>query len=232
VLPSGAGTSAGADNYSNGFLPSTYAGTIFRDSGDPILYLSNPSGISNASQRARLDAIREINEEHFEQTGDLEIASRIHSYELAYRMQTYGPELLDFSKESPATIESYGINEKDSRQFGTNCLLARRLVERGVRFTMLMHASWDHHSQINKGLERQCKATDKSTAALLTDLKQRGLLKDTLVVWGGEFGRTPMSEIRRPDEADNARPGSSSQWLHNLDGRRGSEAGHRDWSNG
>jgi uncharacterized protein (DUF1501 family) len=152
-----------------------------------------------------------------EQTGDLEIASRIHSYELAYRMQTAGPELLDFSKESQGTLEAYGVNKEETKTFGTNCLLARRLVERGVRFVMLMHASWDHHSEITKGLKRNCGVTDQPTAALLKDLKQRGMLKDTLVVWGGEFGRTPMCEIRRPDEADNAgrdhHPNGYSLWL-------------------
>lgn len=217
VLSSGVGTSAGADNFSNGFLPSTYAGTVFRNTGDPILYLSNPAGISQDSQRARLDALQELNQAHQAQTGDLEIASRIHSYELAYRMQMSAPELLDFSKESAATRELYGIDKEPTRPFATNCLLARRLVERGVRFVMLMHASWDHHSEINKGLKRNCGITDQPTAALLQDLKQRGMLEDTLVVWGGEFGRTPMSEMRRPDEADNAgrdhHPNGYSIWL-------------------
>jgi uncharacterized protein (DUF1501 family) len=137
-------------------------------------------------------------------TGDVEIASKIFSYELAFRMQMAAPELLDFSKETPATLEMYGVNEEATRAYGTNCLLARRMVERGVRFVMLMHASWDHHSEINKGLPRLCRATDQPAAALVRDLRQRGLLDSTLVVWAGEFGRTPMSELRRPDEADNA----------------------------
>jgi len=217
VLSSGVGTSAGTDNFSSGFLPSTYAGTPFRNSGDPILYLTNPKGVSAETQRARLDAIREMNQEHAEQTGDGEIASRIQSYELAFRMQSAAPELLDFSKESPATLEAYGINNETTRAFGTNCLLSRRLVERGVRFVQVMHASWDHHSEIVKGLKRNCGITDQPTAALLRDLKQRGLLDETLVVWGGEFGRTPMSEMRRPDEADNAgrdhHPNGYSLWL-------------------
>jgi hypothetical protein len=204
VLSSGVGTSAGSDNFSNGFLPSTYAGTVFRSSGDPILYLTNPPGIDAAAQRARLDALRDLNEEHQRETADREIASRIYSYELAYRMQTAAPELLDFSKESAATREMYGLDKDATRAFGTNCLLARRLVERGVRFVQLMHASWDHHSEINKQLPKQTMATDQPTAALIKDLKQRGMLDDTLVVWGGEFGRTPMSEMRRPEEADNA----------------------------
>ena len=204
VLTSGVGTSAGSDNFSSGFLPSTFAGTVFRSSGDPILYVSNPPGIGPASQRARLDAIGDLNRIRERQAGDREIAARIHAYELAFRMQSSAPELLDFSKESPATLEAYGVSNEATRAFGTNCLLARRMVERGVRFVMLMHASWDHHSSINKGLERICRATDAPAAALVRDLKQRGLLDSTLVVWGGEFGRTPMSEVRRPEEADNA----------------------------
>ncbi len=217
VLTSGAGTSAGSDNFSNGFLPSTYAGTVLRNTGDPILYLSNPDGYSNEKQRARLDAIRDVNQLRAEATGDREIESRIHSYELAFRMQASAPELLDFSKESKATLEMYGVQNTDTKAFGTNCLLARRMVERGVRFVMLMHASWDHHSAINKGIVKTTGATDQPAAALVRDLKQRGLLDSTLVVWGGEFGRTPMSEIRRPEEADNAgrdhHPNGYTMWL-------------------
>ncbi len=204
VLTSGVGTSGGADNFSPGFLPSTFGGTVFRGTGDPILYLSNPEGISRESQRARLDAIRDLNAMRQARTGDVEIASKIFSYELAFRMQMAAPELLDFSKEKPETLEMYGVGQDATRAYGTNCLLARRMVERGVRFVMLMHASWDHHSEINKGLPRLCRATDQPAAALVRDLKQRGLLDTTLVVWAGEFGRTPMSELRRPDEADNA----------------------------
>ena len=204
AMQSGKGTSAGSDIWSNGFLPSLYQGTVLRSSGDPILYLANPPGISAKSQRARLDMLRELNRENLEQTGDAEIASRMHAYELAYRMQTAGPELTDLSKESEATREMYGLNDDKSRGYGTNLLLARRMVERGVRFVLAMHASWDHHSTINKGIKDKCAETDKPTAGLLRDLKQRGLLEQTLVVWAGEFGRTPMSEVRRPDEADNA----------------------------
>lgn len=200
VLSSGVGTSAGSDNWSSGFLPSTYAGTVFRSQGDPILYLSNPGGISKDVQRTRLDLIREMNQDHQERTGDEEIASRIHSYELAYKMQMSSPELLDFSKESPETLAMYGVDKPETKAYATNCLLARRMVERGVRFVMLMHASWDHHSGIVAGLKKQCGATDQPAAALIKDLKQRGMLDETLVVWGGEFGRTPMSEIRRPDD--------------------------------
>jgi hypothetical protein len=200
VLSSGVGTSAGTDNFASGFLPSTYAGTPLRASGDPILYLSNPAGITPQRQRERLDLIKALNEEHLEQTADLEIASRIHSYELAYKLQTAAPDLLDLSKETADTRAMYGLDAKETQSFGTNCLLARRLVERGVRFTMLMHASWDHHGNIESGLRTITKATDQPAAALVKDLKQRGLLDSTLVVWAGEFGRTPMSEMRNPND--------------------------------
>lgn len=232
ALQSGPGTSAGSDLWSNGFLPSLYQGTVLRSSGDPILYLTNPPGISAESQRARLDVLRELNQLHLAQTGDEEIASRIHSYELAYRMQTAGPELIDLSKESPATIESYGINDKESRAFGTNLLLARRLVERGVRFVLAMHSGWDHHSTIDKSLPKLCAQTDKPTAGLLADLKQRGLLEETLVVWGGEFGRTPMSEFRRPEDASNAgrdhHPNGFSIWMAGAGVKAGQTVGRTD----
>jgi hypothetical protein len=204
VLGSGVGTSGGTSNWSSGFLPSTYQGVVFRSAGDPVLYLSNPQGITRDMQRAGLDALKDLNEEHYENTGDMEIASRISSYELAFRMQMAAPELLDFSKESPETLALYGVNEEPTRQFATNCLLARRMVERGVRFVMLTHASWDDHTNLNKKLKKNCDIADKPTAALIQDLKRHGLLDSTLVVWGGEFGRTPMVEIRDPRDADNA----------------------------
>jgi hypothetical protein len=204
VLSSGVGTSGGTSNWSSGFLPSTYGGVVFRSSGDPVLYLSNPPGVTREMQRASLDAIKDLNEERYAQTGDQEIASRIASYELAFRMQMNAPELLDFSKESPETLAMYGVNEDPTKQFGTNCLLARRMVERGVRFVMLTHASWDDHTDLNRKLKKNCDIADRPTAALIKDLKQRGLLENTLVVWGGEFGRTPMVEIRNPRDANNA----------------------------
>jgi len=204
VLNSGTGTSGGTSNWSSGFLPSTYQGVVFRSSGDPVLYLSNPQGVTQQMQRASLDALKDLNQDHYAQTGDMEIASRISSYELAFRMQTAAPDLLDFSKESPETLEMYGVNQDPTRQFATNCLLARRMVERGVRFVMLTHASWDDHTDLNRKLKKSCDIADKPTAALIQDLKQRGLLEDTLVVWGGEFGRTPMVEIRDPRDVNNA----------------------------
>ncbi|MBL8173270.1 MAG: DUF1501 domain-containing protein [Bryobacterales bacterium] len=196
VLASGRGTSGGVTNWTNGFLPSLYQGTVFRSSGDPILYLSNPGKLSRETQRVTLDALKDMNEQHMEDTGELDIASRISSYELAFRMQMAAPGLLDFSKETAATREAYGIDDKTTKPFGTNCLLARRMVERGVRFVLLADASWDDHTELNKKLKENCDRTDKPVGALLKDLKERGLLDSTLVVWCGEFGRTPMVEHR------------------------------------
>jgi uncharacterized protein (DUF1501 family) len=216
VLTSGVGTSGGASNFSSGFLPSSYQGTLFRNSGDPILYLSNPPGVSKDTQRASLDALRDLNAEHQAASGDAEIASRIASYELAFRMQMAGPELADFSKESPETLEMYGIGKEPTNQFGTNCLLARRMVERGVRFILMMHASWDQHTDLNRALKKNCDVSDRPTAALLKDLKRRGLLDSTLVVWGGEFGRTPMVEIRNTKDPNGAgrdhHPNAYTMW--------------------
>ncbi len=217
VLSSGVGTSGGASNFASGFLPSTYQGTPLRNSGDPILYLSNPEGVTDAKQRAALDALRDLNEQHYASTQDQEINSRISAYELAYRMQSAGPELVDFTGESKETLEMYGIGKDPTNQFGTNCLMARRLVERGTRFVLMMHASWDDHTNLNKKLKKNCDITDQPTAALLKDLKQRGLLDSTLVVWGGEFGRTPMQEVRDTLDSENAgrdhHPIAYSMWL-------------------
>ena len=202
VLNSAGGTSAGSGNWGSGFLPSSYQGVPFRSTGDPVLYLSNPPGITNEAQRERLDLLRDLNEAEYKESGDAEIAAKIASYELAFRMQAAAPELLDLSKESPATLEMYGVNRESSKPFAANCLLARRMVERGVRFVQLCHEGWDHHTTLNAGLKKQCEITDQASGALLKDLKQRGLLDTTLVIWGGEFGRTPMVEDRRPDAKD------------------------------
>ncbi len=204
VLSAGRGTVNGAENWSSGFLPSTYRGVEFRSSGDPILFLSNPAGVSREMQRAKLDAIRDMNQERVAATGDHEIEARIASYELAFRMQASAPELLDFTRETAQVKESYGVENETTRAFGTNCLLARRMVERGVRFVMLTHSNWDDHSNLNANLKKNCAATDQPVAALIRDLKQRGLLDSTLVIWGGEFGRTSLAEIRRPDEPETA----------------------------
>jgi hypothetical protein len=217
VLSSGVGTSGGASNWSSGFLPSTYQGVTLRNSGDPVLYLSNPKGVTREMQRSSLDVLKDLNEQHYADTGDVEIASRIASYELAFRMQMSAPDLLDFSKESPETRKMYGVDEEPTKPFATNCLLARRLVERGVRFVMINHASWDDHTQLNAKLKKNCDIADKPTAALIKDLKQRGLLDSTIVVWAGEFGRTPLVEIRNPKEKDNGgrdhHPLAFSLWL-------------------
>jgi len=193
VLNSAGGLSGGAALYGSGFLPTIYQGVPFRKSGDPVLFLSNPPGITDKMQRRTLDLIKDLNEQRLAAMGDPEIATRINSFEMAFRMQASAPELMDVSKESPETLALYGV-EPGKPSFAMNCLLARRLVERGVRFVQLFHEGWDHHSEVMKGVKDQTKKTDQACAALIKDLKQRGLLEDTLVVWGGEFGRTPMVE--------------------------------------
>ena len=214
---SGSGIDAGTANWSNGFLPSELRGVTFRAAADAVLHLRNPKGVSAATQRARLDALGDLNRIRQAKTGDPEIASRIAAYELAFRMQSAAPELLDFSGESKATRELYGLDNKTTKAFGTNCLLARRMVERGVRFVQLYHSTWDDHSNLNTKLKQNCDMTDQGTAALVLDLKQRGLLGDTLVVWGGEFGRTPMNEVRRGNtpgkEGRDHHPFAFSMWL-------------------
>ena len=171
VLGSGKGPNGGSNIWGNGFLPSVYQGTRFRTTGDPILYLSNHEGVSRELQRARLDALKKLNEKRFEETGDLEIAARINSYELAFRMQMAAPDLLDFSGESQRTLDSYGVEKEPTRQYGVNCLLARCMVERGVRFVMLTHGDWDAHKEIDKNHRENCGMVDQPTAALIKDLK-------------------------------------------------------------
>jgi uncharacterized protein (DUF1501 family) len=176
-------------------LPTSYQGVPFRSGGDPILDLSRPSGISQEAQQETIQAIRDLNLSEMTQSGDSEIATRIASYEMAYKMQTSGPELIDFGKESKETLEMYGA-EPGKASYANNCLLARRLVERGVRFVQLYHTDWDHHADLGQPLDQVAREVDQPTAALIRDLKQRGLLDNTLVIWGGEFGRTPMGEVR------------------------------------
>jgi uncharacterized protein (DUF1501 family) len=190
----------GRSCWGNGFLPSGYQGVEFRRSGDPVLFLSNPEGVTRDTRRQSLDALRYLNAQHQMDAGDPEIASRIEAYEMAFRMQTSVPELADISKETAAVHEMYGTSPGEA-SFANNCLLARRLVERGVRFVQLYHRGWDTHGAgenediVNK-LAALCRETDRAAAALVADLKQRGLLDSTIVVWGGEFGRTPMNEAR------------------------------------
>jgi hypothetical protein len=214
---SGKGIDAGSALWGSGFMPSTYRGVTFRSTGDPVLHLTNPTGISAPSQRARLDAIRDLNQMHAERTGDAAIGAHIASYELAFRMQSAAPKLLDFSDETAATKTAYGLGIETTRPFGTNCLLARRMVERGVRFVQLFHSTWDDHSELDKNIQINCDMTDLPTAGLLQDLKQRGLLEDTLVVWAGEFGRTPMGEVRRGStagkEGRDHHPTAFTLWL-------------------
>jgi hypothetical protein len=200
VLQSGPrGPRGGAANWTSGFLPSSYQGVSLRSSGDPIVDLRTPAGISSQTQRQTIDAVRELNLKRLVNTGDPEITTRIASYEMAYQMQSSAPEMMDLAGESKQTLGMYGA-EPGKPSFANNCLLARRLVERGVRFVQLYHTNWDSHGGPGENLEgdfeKLCRETDQAAAALVKDLKERGLLEDTLVVWGGEFGRTPMGENR------------------------------------
>ncbi len=178
--------------WGSGFLPSKYQGVKFRGSGDPVLYLSNPDGMSREVRRGILDDVAQLNELKLQEFGDPEIATRIAQYEMAYRMQTSVPGLTDFSNEPQSVLDMYGPDVKRQGSFAYNCIMARRLAERGVRFVQLMHAGWDQHRNLNTQLKIQCTDTDQPSAALVKDLKQRGMLDDTLVIWGGEFGRTPF----------------------------------------
>lgn len=195
VLKGGGSLSGGSALWSSGFIPTSHAGVPFRSSGDPILHIANPSGFDAQSQRDSLDLINSLNRQRLSQVHDPEIDTRINAYEMAWRMQSAAPELMDFSQESQATLDLYGADPKDNKKgFANNCLLARRMIERGVRFVQLYESDWDHHSQVKQGIIDKTKIIDQPCAALIQDLKQRGLLEDTLVVWGGEFGRTPMVE--------------------------------------
>src|SRR5437899_2330504 len=179
--------------WGSGFLPTVYQGVEFRSKGDPVLFLTNPEGVSPELRRQSLDLLKDLNESHLKSVGDPEIVTRIASYEMAYRMQTSVPELMDISKEPESIHKLYGT-EPGKASFANNCLLARRLVERGVRMVQLYDADWDHHADLANRLPRKCQDVDKGMAALVRDLQQRGLLDDTLVIWGGEFGRTPMAQ--------------------------------------
>jgi hypothetical protein len=204
------GPSGGSSNWGAGFLPTQYSGTLFRTGGDPVLYLSNPKGVDAPMQRDSLDVINKLNRKRLDVVGDPEIAARINSFEMAYRMQTSAPELMDISKESKETLEMYGA-EPGKPTYANACLLARRLVERGVRFVQIFHEAWDQHGNLKKDLEKNCQNTDRPSAALVKDLKQRGLLKDTLVVWGGEFGRTPM--VQGGDDGRDHHPNCFTMWM-------------------
>jgi hypothetical protein len=212
VLNSGKkGPSGGNSNFGCGFLPTAYQGVPFRGSGEPVLYLSNPRGVDKQVQRDSLDAIERLNRRRLDVVGDPEIATRINSYEMAYRMQATAPELMDIAREPQPVLAMYGA-QPGKPSFANNCLLARRLLERGVRFVQLFHEAWDQHDDLKRDLKKNCEDTDRPSAALVKDLKQRGLLDDTLVLWGGEFGRTPMVEGGGKDGRDH-HPNAFSMWM-------------------
>jgi len=200
LISSGVQPSGGQGCWGSGFIPSVYQGVQCRSKGDPVLYVSDPAGMSRETRRQTLNALKDLNELQAAELGHPETATRIAQYELAYRMQTSVPEVMDISKENAATLEAYGAQQGEA-SFANNCLLARRLVEQGVRFVQLFDWGWDFHGtnpneDIRDGLTKKMARTDKPVAALINDLKQRGLLEDTLVIWGGEFGRTPFREGR------------------------------------
>jgi hypothetical protein len=217
VLKSGGSLSGGAAMWSSGLLPSTHQGVPFRSQGDPILHVSNPSGYDMQAQRDSLDLIGKLNKQQLDITGDPEIATRINAYEMAYRMQQRAPELMDLKSEGSEILKLYGAKPGDGKAaFANNCLLARRMAQRGVRFIQLYHSGWDHHSNVEGGVRKQCQQTDQACAALIQDLKQQGMLDETLVVWGGEFGRTPMVEASAALGRSNGRdhhPQAYTMWF-------------------
>jgi uncharacterized protein (DUF1501 family) len=233
VMITGKVAGAGGALWGSGFLPSRHQGVEFRSQGDPVLYLSNPPGVTPADRRRMLDGIQALNGAQLADVSDPEIATRIAQYEMAFRMQSSVPELMSLADESAATLADYGAKPGQA-SFANNCLLARRLVERGVRFVQLFHADWDTHSNIDTGLPARCKEVDQPMAALVKDLKQRGLLDDTLVVWGGEFGRTPMLQGTDAEDNPAAKPGRDhhkdafSVWLAGGGVKGGTTVGRTD----
>jgi len=215
VMSTGAGISGGAANWSSGFLPSIYTGTRFRNSGPPILNVGSPAGADRRLAADTLDVVSNLNRRRLAIDGDPEIATRIASYEMAYRLQTSAPELMDLADESPETLALYGCSA-DTASFARACLVARRLVERGVRFITIYHEGWDAHTDVSGNVRTNCEKTDRASAALVTDLKRRGLLDETLVVWGGEFGRTPMVEasaVLGRSKGRDHHPNAFTMWL-------------------
>jgi len=217
-------------NWASGFLPTSYQGVPLRGSGDPILNISSPKGVTAQRQRDCIDAVRDLNLKRLVETGDQEISTRISAYEMAYRMQSSAPELIDLSGESEAALKLYGV-DKDKPSFARNCLLARRLVERGTRFVQLYHTNWDSHGGPGENLEgdfeKVCREVDQGQAALIHDLKARGLLDDTLVIWGGEFGRTPMGE-NRDTTGRNHHIDAFTMWFAGGGVKRGAIIGETD----
>ncbi|HEX5102272.1 MAG TPA: DUF1501 domain-containing protein [Pirellulaceae bacterium] len=204
------GPSGGNSNWGNGFLPTVYQGVQFRGGSEPVLFLANPRGVDRQLQADSLDAIRALNQHRLEQVGDPEIATRTAAFEMAFRMQASAPDLMDLSSEPKETLEMYGA-EPGKSSFANNCLLARRLVERGVRYVQLFHEAWDQHGNLVADLKKNCEDTDKPSTALIKDLKQRGLLDQTLVIWGGEFGRTPM--VQGGNDGRDHHPNAFTYWL-------------------
>ncbi|MBS1791580.1 MAG: DUF1501 domain-containing protein [Acidobacteria bacterium] len=204
------GPSGGNSCWGSGFLPTVYQGVQFRNVGDPVLYLSNPRGVDAKLQRDSLDTIQKLNRMRLDTVGDPEIATRINSFEMAYKMQTSAPELMDLSKEPKHILDMYGA-EPGKPSFANSVLMARRLVERGVRFVQIYHEAWDQHGSLVRDLTKNCLDTDQACAALVSDLKQRGMLKDTLVIWGGEFGRTPM--VQGGSDGRDHHPNAFTMWL-------------------
>lgn len=215
VMSTGAGISGGAANWSSGFLPTVYNGVRFRNQGDPILNVSNPPGLNSEQQRDSIDLIQSMNRSRLGTVQDPEIETRIASYEMAFKLQSSAPELMDLKQESQATLDMYGC-DPDKPNYARACLLARRMVERGVRFINIYHEGWDAHSNVEGNVKSNCGTTDQATAALIQDLKQRGLLDETLVIWGGEFGRTPMVETNAALGRSKGRdhhPQAFSMWM-------------------
>jgi uncharacterized protein (DUF1501 family) len=215
VMRSGGNLSGGSAMWGSGFLPSEHQGVPFREGAEPILHVANPKGIDRTAQRQTLDLLNKLNRGSHGKMGDPEINARIEAYEMAYRMQARAPELMDFSKESQETLDLYGV-KKGKSDFASNCLLARRLAERGTRFIQLYHSGWDAHSNVEGNVKNQAKAVDQASAGLVQDLKRLGMLEDTLVVWGGEFGRTPMVEASAALNRSNGRdhhPQAFTMWM-------------------
>ncbi|MFM7102759.1 MAG: DUF1501 domain-containing protein, partial [Verrucomicrobiota bacterium] len=230
VLTSGGGGQPLQARYwGNGFLPGNYQGVQFRNQGDPVLYVSNPPGIDGPARRQLLDAMQDLNRRQLGRLGDPDISTHLENYELAFRMQTSVPELMDLTREPKAMLDLYGA-EPGKPSFAANCLLARRLAERGVRFIQLCHRDWDHHGGLPNGIRAQTKTTDQASAALIADLKQRGLLDDTLVLWGGEFGRTAYSQgdISKDNFGRDHHPRCFSLWLAGGGIRPGQVLGKTD----
>lgn len=219
------GPSGGNSNWGSGFLPTVYNGVQFRSAGDPVLFLSNPDGVDESLQQESLNAINRMNRMRLDTVGDPEISARISAYEMAFRMQSSAPELMDLTREPKHILEMYGA-EPGKPSFANNCLLARRMIERGVRYVQLFHEAWDQHGNLVNDLKANCKDTDQACAALVKDLKQRGLLNETLVVWGGEFGRTPM--VQGGSDGRDHHPNAFSMWLAGGGVKPGMTLGNSD----